>query len=320
MEVKVIGSGLYQWELGRQIKITPPAGASVNRVEFSQALNAEALAVAPHDEKDVIVADIPNILLQNGEPIFVYLVYCGEDCLETTASYVLPVIKRPKPADYVYTETEVMTYAALDERITELEKGGNAVKTVNGVSPDENGNVEIEVGSGGAVSWNDLTDKPFGDFTVEQTLVASQVLNVPTGQSGTTRWWTVSVQGFVPTVGVTYTIEAIDTMTGAKLRTTAIAEIDTSTYFTIYKIGKNTDDIYLLGSIVSIAVYVNGTGYMGWRVDIYEEVETYTTLDEKYLPESVVLESELEAKGYQTAEQITTLINNALGVIENGTY
>lgn len=43
-------------------------------------------------------------------------------------------------------------------------------------------------------------------------------------------------------------------------------------------------------------------------------------LSDKYLPDSVVLESELEAKGYQTEEQVTALINNALGVIENGTY
>jgi hypothetical protein len=45
-----------------------------------------------------------------------------------------------------------------------------------------------------------------------------------------------------------------------------------------------------------------------------------TFLSEKYLPDSVVLESELTAKGYQTEEQVTELINNALGVIENGTY
>lgn len=43
-------------------------------------------------------------------------------------------------------------------------------------------------------------------------------------------------------------------------------------------------------------------------------------LDEKYLPESVVLESELEAKGYQTEDQVKSLINDALGVIENARY
>ena len=38
------------------------------------------------------------------------------------------------------------------------------VKTVNGIEPDENGNVEVGTGSGsggGVSSWNDLTDKPF---------------------------------------------------------------------------------------------------------------------------------------------------------------
>ena len=36
------------------------------------------------------------------------------------------------------------------------------VKTVNGTAPDEDGNVKIEGGSG-VSSWNDLTDKPFGE-------------------------------------------------------------------------------------------------------------------------------------------------------------
>ena len=37
--------------------------------------------------------------------------------------------------------------AQWEERITALELGGNTVKTVNGIEPDENGNVEIETGN-----------------------------------------------------------------------------------------------------------------------------------------------------------------------------
>ena len=37
------------------------------------------------------------------------------------------------------------------------------VKTVNGAEPDENGNVEIDIPEGFSGSWNDLSDKPFGD-------------------------------------------------------------------------------------------------------------------------------------------------------------
>lgn len=42
------------------------------------------------------------------------------------------------------------------------------VKTVNGVEPDENGNIEVEVGGsgGGVSSWNDLTDRPFYEENV----------------------------------------------------------------------------------------------------------------------------------------------------------
>ncbi len=36
-------------------------------------------------------------------------------------------------------------------------------KTVNGAVPDANGNVEIEVPEGFSGSWNDLTEKPFGE-------------------------------------------------------------------------------------------------------------------------------------------------------------
>ena len=51
---------------------------------------------------------------------------------------------------------------------------------------------------------------------------------------------------------------------------------------------------------------------------------TETALETKgYLtaiPEEYVTDTELNNKGYQTASDVTTLINNALGVIENGTY
>ena len=50
------------------------------------------------------------------------------------------------------------TAAEIRER---LEKINKLVSTVNGVAPDANGNIEIK--SGGASSWNDLADKPFGE-------------------------------------------------------------------------------------------------------------------------------------------------------------
>ncbi len=43
------------------------------------------------------------------------------------------------------------------------------VQTVNGVTPDENGNVDVP--GGGVSSWNDLTDKPFYEESSSETLL-----------------------------------------------------------------------------------------------------------------------------------------------------
>ncbi len=192
MEIKVLGSSLDQWELGRKIKITPTDGVRLDRVEYCHANDTEALPVRPYIENGILVADIPNMYLQSGEPIFVYLVHLEENLLETIGSCVLSVAKRPKPNEYVYTETEVMSWQALDASMREFmssvttaydvavecgyegtqeewlaslkgERGpagprgatgpqgpkgdrgeAGGVATVNGVAPDENGNVQVE--------------------------------------------------------------------------------------------------------------------------------------------------------------------------------
>ena len=124
--IKIIGTPLYQWELGRKISISAHEHTVINRVEFSTASYAETLMATPREEDGVIVADVPNVLLQSGDYIYVHLSHKDEDLLETTAVSILPVIKRPKPADYVYTETDVLTYSSLDKRLKELEGEGLA--------------------------------------------------------------------------------------------------------------------------------------------------------------------------------------------------
>ena len=54
-----------------------------------------------------------------------------------------------------------------NEDVNDTEK--SCVKTINGIEPDGNGNIEIEVG--GVTSWNDLTDKPFEDNSENVNLV-----------------------------------------------------------------------------------------------------------------------------------------------------
>lgn len=64
-----------------------------------------------------MIADVPNILLQEDWDITVY----AFDQDYTEYSQIIKVIPRTKPDDYVYTETEVLNYNTLSERINEVE-------------------------------------------------------------------------------------------------------------------------------------------------------------------------------------------------------
>ena len=198
---------------------------------------------------------------------------------------IAEMVTEIKPLDEKYLPDSVVLKTDIPEVPTKLSEFEN---DVGFITKDD-----VPESSGGVTSWNDLEDKPFGESTVEQELVASTSITVPSSQGGTTKLWSAPISGFVPAVGERYTIEAIDAMTGTKLSTTAICEEEASTFLTNYKIGENTDTVYCYGSITSVSVYVNGKGYAGWRIGIYKEVATIKTLDEKYLPDSVALKTDI---------------------------
>lgn len=119
--ISVIGGTLYQWGIGRKVGILPCGGEEVCEVHFAHARDKVSIVVTPQIVNGVICAEIPNILLQSSEQILVYAVEKkdnSEKCFCNTTLFVRP---RQKPDDYVYTETEVRTYAALEKRIKDLE-------------------------------------------------------------------------------------------------------------------------------------------------------------------------------------------------------
>ena len=124
ISMKVIGTPLYQWEVGRKLQIIPIQGMKICAVHFSHLGDAEALVVEPREENGVLVADIPNVLLQSGSNLVAYSVYVSADCVETIKECVISVHSRPKPSDYVYTETEILGYKTLADRIAQIEQNG----------------------------------------------------------------------------------------------------------------------------------------------------------------------------------------------------
>ena len=106
---------LFQWDINRQIIVSD---ASIDAVHFSNRTEDSSLVVEVKEENGLRVADIPNILLQESWDINVYG-YC--DGYYTKQAARIKVNPRTKPESYVYTETEVLNYNTVMEKIDRVE-------------------------------------------------------------------------------------------------------------------------------------------------------------------------------------------------------
>lgn len=107
----------FQWDLNQRLVVV---NEDVKELHFTNALTAEALITEVYELEGLKVADVPNILLQIDWDISVYG-GCGE-CVREMARF--KVEPRAKPSDYVYTETDVKNYDALEKRVAALEELG----------------------------------------------------------------------------------------------------------------------------------------------------------------------------------------------------
>ena len=121
-------SYFYQWDIDRKLIVED---ASISEVHFCNQTDNDGLVCKTYIEDGLNLVNVPNILLQNDWRINVY----AYDTNYTKFSERFDVIRRCKPEDYVYTETEVLNYNTLSDRITKIEEGGGITPTIG-----ENGN------------------------------------------------------------------------------------------------------------------------------------------------------------------------------------
>lgn len=119
-------SCLYQWDIDQRVEIE--SAEEIIEVHFVNAVTSPALVVSVYEEDGRRFANIPNILLQQFWPIQAY--GCCASRVRDVETF--KVIRREKPADYIYTETELKTYGSLEERIEAnaeaIEKIGEAAE------------------------------------------------------------------------------------------------------------------------------------------------------------------------------------------------
>ena len=131
----------FQWDKGQKVKIQDGAPT----VHFKWGSDAVSF-----DAVDGWV-EIPPELTQKAGYILLWT-YREDHTLDAAR---IPVERRPKPADYIYTPTEVKTWESLDARIKALENGGGVagVSSVNG----QTGDVTITASGIGAATPNEVT-------------------------------------------------------------------------------------------------------------------------------------------------------------------
>ena len=103
----------FQWDLNRRLIVEDN---SINEVHFSNKTDDSSLVCVVRTEDGLRVADVPNILLQTDWSIRAYA-YCTD---HTIVEEIFKVHSRTKPADYIYTETEIKNYDDLKARVDEV--------------------------------------------------------------------------------------------------------------------------------------------------------------------------------------------------------
>ena len=111
---------LYQWDTGR----TASVSIDCDIIHFSNLTYGEALAVQVKNGE----VEIPNQLLTSGSPVHCWSFVLDENGAYTKQEQTIDVIKRGKPSDYVYTQTEVVTIQSAVERALEQAKESGAFK------------------------------------------------------------------------------------------------------------------------------------------------------------------------------------------------
>ena len=105
----------YQWDLNRKLIVDDE---TIEQVHFCNITDDYSLVCLVYEQDGKNVVDVPNILLQESWRINVY----GYDKDYTKYSEIFNIVPRTKPDNYVYTETEVLNYNTLLDKINKLDE------------------------------------------------------------------------------------------------------------------------------------------------------------------------------------------------------
>lgn len=263
----------YQWDM--DCKLIVDSG-SVLAVHFCNRTSDYSLVCNVYKQDGQYLVNVPNILFQNDRDIHVYA-YDGE---HTLYEEKYKVMTRSKPADYVYREDEVLTWAKLDQRMTDLENTVSAEGIAQAVqdyltkNPVEAGATQEQVNqiNANTSSINDIKEN------------YAKKTDIP------------DVSGFLTSIPAEYVTDS---------------ELEAKGYITTIPSNYITEEsLSSKGYLTSIpAEYVTETelnNAIPTKVSQLQNDSGYQTAEQ------------VDARGYATTSYVSTAIENALATIVDG--
>lgn len=157
----------FQWD--SNIYVVLPKANLGDEVHFAHRKDKRSLVVIAKEIDATVVAMVPNLLLQKAGFIQIYHFITDEKGNRTVNREELKVLEKEKPDDYLYEESQVLSWEYLDKRITALEKGGGA----------GSGGIGTETTVGGVKSSNELNKiKILEDGTMEVNSISFEKLYI----------------------------------------------------------------------------------------------------------------------------------------------
>ncbi|MBR4419837.1 MAG: hypothetical protein IKT32_03060 [Clostridia bacterium] len=100
----------YQWDINQKLIVND---STITEVHFSNCLCTDARKCETYTEGALTLVDVPNDLLTEYLDINVYAYDSGA----TKHSATFEVVRRTKPADYVYTPEELKSWEEINEQV-----------------------------------------------------------------------------------------------------------------------------------------------------------------------------------------------------------
>jgi hypothetical protein len=339
----------YQWDLDRKLIVED---ASINQVHFCNKTDDESMVVEVKDEDGKRVADVPNILLQDVWRICVY----GYDKNYTKHLERFDIVPRSKPQNYVYTETEVLNFNTLLDRINKVDEDIEEVVQefleANPPQVDLSG-YATEQYVDDAIAAIDIPETDLSDYyTKKQTdkVVSDAVAAIDIPKTDLSNYYTKAQTDSaiaaakpnlkpyalktdiptVPDVSEFITMEDVEDKgyltEHQQLKTINGESIVGSGNIIIEGGTESINEVYVgddepTDANVEIWIAPNAVGAEYALKSDIPSLDGYAKTTDIPDVSGYALKSEIpDVSGYQTEAQVNALINTALGVIENGTY